>query len=310
MALTWLDSAAVRELLPPLDEQLDLVHETYVAAARGRVELPPKPGLHPRDGAFLNAMPARLMDRDVVAMKWVAAYPANRALGLPTVSGLILVNDAATGLPELVMDAEEITAVRTAVASGVAIRALAPAGWSRVAILGYGAQGRSHTEVVRALDPGAEVVAWGPRLTEAGDGVEVAPDPRSAVEGADVVVTAGPMGREPAPVVEASWLVDDCLVLPVDYDARVRPGVSRAAALFVVDDVPQYESFVARGAFAGWARPHGSLGDALQQDPPTGLRLVCSLGVGSIDAVIAGAVRDRLRELGGPEASGLGLSLR
>lgn len=293
--LSWLDADAVRRLLPGLDEQLDLVADTYTATARGRVELPPKPGLHPRADAFLNAMPAYLMDRDVVALKWISAYSGNPALGLPAVSGLIIVNDAATGAPEVVMDAEEITTLRTAIASGVAVRHLAHPGWQRVAILGYGVQGRAHTRVMRHLNPDAEIVAWGPRLTGPVEGVEVAADPRSAVEGADVVLTCGPMPRPPEPVVQPDWLAANCLVLPVDYDARVRAEVSQAADAFFVDDVPQFESFRERGYFAGWAIPQGSLGDALMTAPEGGRRLVCSLGVGSIDAVIAGAVRDRQR---------------
>lgn len=294
-SLTWLDADAVRRLLPGTDEQLDLVAETYVAMARGRVELPPKPGLHPREDSFLNAMPAWLMDRDVVAMKWVASYPRNPARGLPAISGLIVVNDPETGAPEVVMDAGEITAIRTAVASGVAVRHLAHPDWQRVAILGYGAQGRAHAEVLRHLRPGVEVIAWSPRLTGPVEGVEVATDARSAVEGADVVVTSGPMRRPTQPVVDVDWLSDRCLVLPVDYDAQVHPRVSQAADTFHVDDVLQFESFRHRGAFDGWAPPGGSLGDALMAEPSGDIRLVCSLGVGSIDAVIAGAVRDRER---------------
>ena len=293
--LTWLGADAVRRLLPSLDDQLDLVAETYLAAARGRVELPPKPGLHPREDSFLNAMPAWLMDRDVVAMKWVGSYPANPSSGIPAVTGLIVVNDPETGAPEVVMDAGEITAVRTAIASGVAVRHLAHPGWSRVAILGYGAQGRAHAAVLRHLRPDAEVVAWGPRLVDTTDGVRVAADPRDAVEGADVVVTSGPMSRSSRPTIDVDWLADACLVLPVDYDAQVRAAVSSAADSFHVDDVAQFESFRSRGSFEHWAQPHGSLGDALAAEPTGHLRLVCSLGVGSIDAVIAGAVRDRER---------------
>lgn len=308
MSLTWLDDHAVRSVLPSIPAQLDLVVETFVALARGRVELPPKPGLHPREGAFLNAMPAWLKDRDVVAMKWVASYPGNRAHGLGSVSGLIVVNDSETGHPEVIMDAAAITDLRTAVVSGVAIRHLAPDNWRRVAILGFGAQGRSHAEVVRVLRPDAELVAWGPRLTTplgVGDeGVEVASTPHAAVEGADVIITAGPMPLDRAPIVPPEWLGEQCLVLPVDYDARLLPTVSQAVDVFAVDDLPQYASFVARGQFPGWAPPQASLGELLQR-PRTGHRhLVCSLGVGAVDAAIASLVRDRARE------SGVGTRLR
>ena len=46
--------------------------------AAGRVELPPKPGIHPRQDAFIHAMPAYLEDTDVAAIKWVAGYPTTR----------------------------------------------------------------------------------------------------------------------------------------------------------------------------------------------------------------------------------------
>ena len=98
-------------LLPPLTDQLDLVESTYRAVAAGKVELPPKPGIHPRKDSFIHAMPAYLRDDDVAALeKWVAGYPENKARGLPYISGLILVNDAETGLPAAIMDAAEITA--------------------------------------------------------------------------------------------------------------------------------------------------------------------------------------------------------
>ena len=95
----------------------------------GRVELPPKPGIHPRKDSFIHAMPAYLRDEDVAALKWVAGYPANKERGLPYISGLIVVNDAETGLPTAVMDGAEITAARTAAASGVCVRRWAPEGW-------------------------------------------------------------------------------------------------------------------------------------------------------------------------------------
>src|SRR3954469_8096809 len=135
--LTYLSREDVRAFLPGWPEMVGLVDETYLAMADGRVELPPKPGVHPRPDSFIHAMPAYLRDRDVAAVKWVSGYPANKGLGLPSITGLLVLNDGATGLPLCVMDAAEITAVRTAAASGACVRRWAPAGWSRAAILGF-----------------------------------------------------------------------------------------------------------------------------------------------------------------------------
>ncbi len=136
--LLYLARDEVASLLPPIPEQLDLVEETYRSLAAGRIELPPKPGVHPRKDSFIHAMPAYLAREDVVALKWIAGYPGNKARGLPYISGLIVLNDAETGLPVAVMDGAEITAARTAAASGVCVRRWAPEGWRVAAIVGCG----------------------------------------------------------------------------------------------------------------------------------------------------------------------------
>src|SRR5918992_5496000 len=137
-SLVYLSREEVASLLPDVPEQLALVEATYRAVAAGRVELPPKPGIHPRPDSFIHAMPAYLQDDDVAALKWVAGYPQNKDRGLPYISGLITVNDADTGAPVAVMDAAEITAARTAAATGVCVRRWAPDGWGRAAIVGCG----------------------------------------------------------------------------------------------------------------------------------------------------------------------------
>jgi ornithine cyclodeaminase/alanine dehydrogenase len=56
--LVYLSRREVARLMPPVGEQLKLVEETYRAVGAGRVELPPKPGIHPRPDSFIHAMPA------------------------------------------------------------------------------------------------------------------------------------------------------------------------------------------------------------------------------------------------------------
>lgn len=293
-AITYLDRETVRALLPAPLEQVDVLTDVYRAMAAGRVENPPKLGVHPRPSSFLHAMPAYLADSDVTATKWVSAYPGNRERGLPAISGLVILNDSATGLPTAVMDAAEITAARTAAASAVTIRHLAHPGWQRVAILGYGEQGRAHAAAVRALAPRSTIrVHAGPRHAGPLPGVEVVDTARAAVDGADVVVTAGPMAPDPSRRLEASWLADRVLVVPVDFSAYVPAEVARAADLLVTDDVDQFEHYRTLGHFGGWPRPHFSLGAALDTEPTGDLRVSCSLGVGAVDAVLAQEVHRR-----------------
>jgi alanine dehydrogenase len=299
--MLYLTRADVRELLPTVSEQLDLVEETYRAVGAGRVELPPKPGIHPRPDSFIHAMPAYLRDEDVAALKWVAGYPANKERGLPYISGLIVLNDAETGLPAAIMDGAEITAARTAAASGVCIRRFAPTGWRSAAVLGAGEQGRFHARVLAELNPEVSIRAWDPhaeRIAGLGDGISAASGPREAVEDAEVVVTAGPIVESPESPLGSDWLRERVLGLPIDFDFYFNAQAVESAELFLVDDVEQFEYYRSLGHFQGWPTPEGSVGEALTRDGAPGRVVCCNLGIGALDAAFAARVLAAARERG------------
>lgn len=299
--LLYLSRQEVTGLLPGIPDQLDLVEATYRAMAAGRVELPPKPGVHPRPDSFIHAMPAYLADEDVAALKWVSGYPANKERDLPYISGLIVLNDAETGLPVGVLDGAEITAARTAAASGVCVRRWAPAGWRRAAIIGCGEQGRYHARVLTELNPDLEIAAYDPHAERAaalpGRVLPVA-GPREAVERAEVVVTAGPIRKHPDPPIETGWLGDRYLALPIDFDFSFQSGPIADADLFVSDDVAQFEYYREQGHFTAWPAPHASVGEALAAGGAPARVAAVNLGVGALDAAFAKQVLDRARESG------------
>ncbi len=298
MSFLYLRRDEVASLLPPISDQLDLVQDTYEAVAAGRVELPPKPGIHPRKDSFIHAMPAYLRDDDVAALKWVAGYPQNKDRGLPYITGLIILNDADTGLPAAIMDGAEITAARTAAASGVCIRKWAPEGWREVAILGCGEQGRYHARVIRALNAEARMRAYDPHPERAqglGERVEPAASPQDAVRDADVVVSAGPIVEDPESPLGPDWLGQRWLGLPIDFDFYFSVDTVASAELFLVDDVGQFEYYRSLGHFRDWPAPAGTVGE--QHDRRARV-LACNLGVGALDAAFAARVFAGARERG------------
>ena len=301
MSLLYLTREDVAGLLPSVSDQLDLVEETYRAVGAGRVELPPKPGIHPRPDSFIHAMPAYLRDDDVAALKWVAGYPANKERGLPYITGLVVLNDAETGLPAAIMDGAEITAARTAAASGVCIRRFAPEGWRSAAVLGAGEQGRFHAEVLRRLNPDVAIAAWDPhpeRISSLGERVEAVSGPREAVKGAEVVVTAGPIVEDPDSPLTPDWLGERSLGLPIDFDFYFSAEAVETAGLFLVDDVGQFEYYRSLGHFQGWPKPEGSVGQALSRDGSPDRVVCCNLGIGALDAAFAARVLAAARERG------------
>jgi len=111
-----------REAVEMLGAEMAEIVGVIEAAVKGNgnVEMPAKPGIHPRKDAFIHAMPAYIRSSEAVGMKWISGYPQKTEGGLPYISGLMILNDPDTGFPIPVMDAAWVTAMRTGAATAVA----------------------------------------------------------------------------------------------------------------------------------------------------------------------------------------------
>jgi ornithine cyclodeaminase/alanine dehydrogenase-like protein (mu-crystallin family) len=267
---------------------LEIVAAALEDKAAGRVELPPKLGLSPRPGAVLHAMPARA--GDAVGMKWIASFPENRARGLPPTAGIIVLNDATTGIPQAVLDADWITTMRTGAVAAVAARTLARPGAAVAAILGPGRVGAAALQALRLALPGLRTVrAWAPRAETArrfaGEHhAEATTTAEQAVRGADVIVTAAPWPGGP-PHVEPGWLAPGAFACSLDYDATFTPEAANAFDVRITDDVAQMDLARAKGSFPNWPR-FSELCMARRKDPDQ--RILCAaLGLAIFDIAVA-----------------------
>ena len=215
--LLYLSRADVEAVGLPMPEIIDALEVAFRQHGQGKVEMPPKPGVHSRPDAFIHAMPCYIPGPEAIGIKWVAGYPENPKRGLPYITGLLVLNDADTGLPLAVMDCTWITAKRTGAATALAARYLAWPDSQTIGILGCGVQGRSNFEALNVLFPVKRVMAFDNTLNNAlryaeeieekwGVEVEVVDSPRKAVSGCDIVVTAGPILRQPHATIKAGWL--------------------------------------------------------------------------------------------------------
>jgi ornithine cyclodeaminase/alanine dehydrogenase-like protein (mu-crystallin family) len=321
--IRYLSAADVVAAMPSLSDRLVLAERTMTALVAD-AELPPKIGVHPRpSGAFAHAMPAHLRGRDeagaddLLGVKWIAGFPANRQRGIAAIHGLVVLTDPGTGEPAAILDAGPITAERTAAISGVAIGRWSPEleGRSpRIAILGAGVQGRSHLAVVGQVQPGCEVMVFDRHPDRANAlaalatatpgiaGAGTAPTARDATADADIVITAAsftaPAERQP---LTGDWLSPDALVVAVDYATYVSASVAREAALFLVDHREQFLANRDAGNFDGYPEPRATIGEAILAGTPRPRRghvVVTHLGVGLADLVFGDAVVRRATELG------------
>src|ERR671916_3281080 len=98
------------------ERAVEAVRQAFVAYARGEWTMPPKVYVPAYPAGDFRAMPA--LGGGHALLKWVTSFPGNPARGLPTVTGLVLVSDASTGMLEAVLDAGPLTAPRTGPAAG------------------------------------------------------------------------------------------------------------------------------------------------------------------------------------------------
>ena len=273
--ILYLSRAHVEQAGVSMAEIIDALEFMFREKAAGRVEMPPKPGIHPRPDSFLHAMPAYVERQDAAGIKWVAAYPGNPAHGLPYISGLIALNDPDTGLPLAVMDATWITAMRTGAASALAGKFLARPDAASVGIVACGVQGRSHLEAFCTLFPVERVHAYDideavmhAYAEEMGDslGVEVRPvaTVAEAVRGMDIVVTSGPILLDPDPAIPPGWLAPGAFASPVDFDSYWQGDAFREADLLTTDDTAQFAYYQSKGGyFRDMPMPDAELGDVI-----------------------------------------------
>jgi hypothetical protein len=123
--LLYLSRADVEAVALDMPTMIGLLETAFREKGDGRVEMPPKPGIHTQPDAFIHAMPAYIPGLKSAGIKWVSGYPGNQALGLPYITGLLILNDDQTGLPYSVMDCTWITAFRTGAATALSAKYLA-----------------------------------------------------------------------------------------------------------------------------------------------------------------------------------------
>ena len=185
-----------------MKDAISIVEAVLTEHGLKQFENPPKPGIHTIEGAFIHAMPGFLPRKKAAGMKWVSGYSDNFQYDLPSIMGLIVLNDPETGQPIAVMDGGYITALRTAAASGVSAKYLAAEDSGCIGIVGTGVQGRynllSLTEVLpriaetKIFDTNPSVIESFLAAAKQRPGLNIATctSAREVIEGADVIVTA------------------------------------------------------------------------------------------------------------------------
>lgn len=250
--LGWRDLEALEISYPDL---LNVISEALLARSRGQATMPPMTFFDRGPGQWYHLTMSWIPSLGFAAAKFQSGDFSPGNTSRPTVQGLIVLCDDATGDMIALMDARWITGARTAAASALVAREQARKGATTLAILGCGLQGRMHLPAIkgavpsinrcRVYDVSARAVSQYVADLDGKFGVKVeAVDTvEQLVRGADVVVTAGPiLGKEHKRPIVPEWLAPGSLTIAIDFGSYLSDAAIEAMDLVVVDDSLQFES--------------------------------------------------------------------
>jgi ornithine cyclodeaminase/alanine dehydrogenase len=324
--LVYLSRADVEGLGVRMADVVDAVEAAFRLKSSGHAVMPPKVTMTAAEGAFAQVMPAWLQGGPAAGLgvKLVTVFPGNPALGLPATNALIILADASSGLPDAIVEAGLITALRTGASVGVAARHLAAPGVERVGLLGCGAQARTSLRALAAVLPELRAVRCHDARRDAAQTFvadsremlavessarpelvfEICEEPAEVCRGAGVVVSAITMAAAVAPPLGAGLLEPGALAVALDYDAAWPAAAMAECDLFVTDDIAQTLATKAHGPrLAGVPEIDADLGEVVAglapgRTSPTQRIFCLNLGIAAEDVVCAGLIVGRAAAAG------------
>jgi alanine dehydrogenase len=261
--LTFLSGADVARLALGDDEILAAVEDALRAQGSGQARIEPRVHLEPDPAlrGHFNILRGYLAPLQLAGVKVVGDFLDNYELGLPSELGLLTLYDARTGMPVAIVDAAELTSMRTGALTALGARYLARRG---ARVLGHvGARGTAYWNV-RLLDRlfDFDEIRVHSRRPESrdefarrleddlGKPVHRAASWEQCLRGADVMVEASRLER-PQPQLLTSWVEPGCLVIPYGTMSAVELSLTDVMDKVVVDDWGQ-----ARAGSFGALRAH------------------------------------------------------
>ena len=248
--IRYLSRRDVERLAVSASEIADRLETLLVAERAGGAWEAPKASIAPGDGRLSLALLSASRKPSLAVLKTVGVSPANAARGLPHIGGVIVVHDGESGMPVAILDAEHITAVRTAAISLVAARRLARGDSRSVGFVGCGVQAASHLDALASELPIERIVAFSrrresaealrARAEAAGSAGRVAGDAGDAIAGVDIVVSSIPDQPGFRPFLDAGRLRPGTLAIGVDLGRSWIPETFTAFDRVAVDDLRRH----------------------------------------------------------------------
>jgi ornithine cyclodeaminase len=273
-SILYLTENDVRHTLT-VAQAVDLAELGIKADAAGRVA-GDKFYMDVADNGFIKPFSGYMASEELAFVKTFSFFPGNPdRFGRSTTSSVVLLFDAASGLPVCLMEAGWITALKTGASTAVTAAYLAQADAATVTIFGAGSLGRMHLRALAcrfalqqayvvdilpqaAARFAAELGSESGAESGLGLGFPVEPVPLSqrerAVRNSDIVITVTTGDQ---PLVERDWLRPGAFVARLGSYQEVALDVITGASKVIVDNwhyvrprIPELKMLAAENRFA------------------------------------------------------------
>ncbi len=283
------------------------IEAAFAEHGRGEARMPPKVYVEFVESGDFRTMPAYLPALGLAGAKIVNVNPNNHARGLPTVMALTVIIDVETGVPEAIINATELTAMRTGAAGAVAAKYLTPRQPATLGFIGAGRQAEALIEAMAAALEVEEVRVWSRTEKSAGAFAAHYADlnaTSTSIERAcdcDLLTTTTPSTK---PIVMAEWIHGGTHINAIGADApgkqELDPAILLDAEIFV-DDLSQATHSgeinvpISTGRYDP-ARIAGTLGEVVigkkSRSSPDAITIFDSTGLAIQDLAIAALAVD------------------
>lgn len=239
MEPSFVNKEKIAQLLP-MSECISVMEKAFLSLASGKSAQPLRSLMWlPDKKGLLGMMPGYSSSLDIMGIKVISVFYDNRELNLPSHQGVVILFDAKQGEPLMMFDANEITAIRTAAASGLATRVLARENSELLAIIGSGEQAKRHIEAIMLVRKIKQINIWS-RQEKNANGlaeeiankyeipVHVKKNAKDAVESADIICT---VTSSKEPIVFGDWISKGAHINAVGSSMATARELDTAAVL-------------------------------------------------------------------------------
>lgn len=246
--LHYLNHGDIERLAMTDAEILDAVEEGLRAQGRGETTIEPRMHLVPEKDypGHFNVLRGYIRPLGLAGVKVVGDYYRNYEVGLPSELALLTLLDPKTGAPVAIIDASDITDMRTGAVTAIGAKHLAR---KDTKVLGHiGARGTSywnvrlldsifHFEEIRVHSRRPESrQSFASRLErDLRKNIKVMDDWEGTVRQADIVVEASRL-EKPQPLLKTEWIKKGACVIPYGTMSAVELSLTNIMDKMVMDD--------------------------------------------------------------------------